>query len=1188
MNPEVLQRPRARNHIAVLVTMCMAVTSMSVTAVDRPAPRAEPSKNQVAAREARADKIADRHGRYLYYLEFDGEPAIFASDAVTAKAKAQSKAVISRRAELKQQQDKQLAVISRKVGRNVPLSTRHELLLNGVTAYLSSREVELLRDVEGIVTVQPVPRAWPHTDRGPIFVGAPTIWNGSVSVDGTMGEGVIVGIIDTGIDPHHRSFADVGDDGYDHVNPLGSGVYLGDCAKDAYRHLCNDKLIGIVSYPEITGYHPPKGEEAGIDYVGHGTHVASIAAGNVLHNVPIYDFVSSDVDTGLTFDTISGVAPHANIVAYQICTPPNDGNGDPIEIGPCFVNLTVDALEHAIEHGVDVINYSIGGNAGDPWSHIDSKAFLNARKAGLHVATSAGNLGPNPETGTTPSNSPWVISVAAATHDRAYSEKQLALTGGDTTPPAAITGKSATAGFGPAPIVHADAFENPWCSEPFPDDTFSGEIVVCGRGINARVEKGTFLRDAGAGGMILENLVDSGPESNLVDDFHVLPAMHISNQDGILLYDWLSSGVGHAAQFNASVSAPDAGVADVIAGFSSRGPNIPHPDLRTIDVAAPGSFIYAAMIENQPFHDEPDASSPFAQQSGTSMASPHVAGAAALLHARHPDWSPAELQSAMMLTAAPGMLQENFDDKGRIVQEPADLHAEGSGSLRADRAVNAGLVMPVEYGDYIDADPAIGGNVAQLNMPVLISNACLSECSWTRRFRAVHAGNWTIEFDIESPSITLAAEPSTFSLAAGETITVIINAEVTDPDTSRAHHARLRLVSSDPVHPELQMPVELFYAPGIAPAELTVTAHRDHDVVVIPDIRTAGFEQLDIVLNGLLPSEQLEAFTEGDTTPDLLGDDFESPWHIVPIDVSDDTVQISARILEADAPDLDLFVVPDNNDNGRMDVIELQAILGGFENGCFSAGPDSIEACTADKLTADRYFLGVHNYLGTDEGSDRHVVQVAVVGGYDDGNLVFDDPGARGTNESFDLVGTFDVDFDGQPSMYGMLLLGLDSTSRGNVGAMPVEIVRGEDDVAFTYSTGVARSGDEATMTVTILKNESELDRTYMFSLNGRSELLSPEGFETESSADAYQWTWTQVAGADLQEFQFELRVPEDAAGQELEFTLTDSVVVAGKALKPGTRSANIAVTPHAPKPGGGGALGWLLIFSFAIRLWRR
>ena len=175
---------------------------------------------------------------------------------------------------------------------------------NGFAAYLTPAEAEVMAKQPGVIFVQRDYEKELHTDTGPVWIGAGGIWDGTTTGSATKGEGVIAGVIDTGINPLSPSFADIGGDGYNHTNPWGSGNYVGYCV--ANPSFCNDKLIGAWGYPSVNGGDPT-------DANGHGSHTASTTAGNVVTST----IVSG---SGAVFTrTISGVAPHANVIMYAAC-----------------------------------------------------------------------------------------------------------------------------------------------------------------------------------------------------------------------------------------------------------------------------------------------------------------------------------------------------------------------------------------------------------------------------------------------------------------------------------------------------------------------------------------------------------------------------------------------------------------------------------------------------------------------------------------------------------------------------------------------------------------------------------------------------------------------------------------------------------------------------------------------------
>ena len=130
------------------------------------------------------------------------------------------------------------------LGHSVEVVYQYMAALNGLAVRMTTQDAKRVSMLPGVVFVQKETIEQPDTDAGPAWIGAPSIWDGSAvpSGIGTMGEGVIVGVLDTGINHAHPSFADIGGDGYDHTNPYGSGVYVGYCV--ANPTFCNDKLIG--------------------------------------------------------------------------------------------------------------------------------------------------------------------------------------------------------------------------------------------------------------------------------------------------------------------------------------------------------------------------------------------------------------------------------------------------------------------------------------------------------------------------------------------------------------------------------------------------------------------------------------------------------------------------------------------------------------------------------------------------------------------------------------------------------------------------------------------------------------------------------------------------------------------------------------------------------------------------------
>ncbi|MFQ5460441.1 MAG: S8 family serine peptidase, partial [Anaerolineae bacterium] len=646
------------------------------------------------------------------------------------------------------------------VGRPLEALHHYRYALNGVALVIDADEAAVVASLPGVEHVT-LSRSQPLlTDAGPAWIGARGVWDGSALEGGvgSKGEGVIVGEVDTGINMDHPSFAAVGGDGYVHENPLGAGNYLGWCdpahpLHDPAKHICNDKLIGAWSFPE-SGNDPE-------DDASHGSHTASTVAGNVLSSTLVAPTVTIT-------RPISGVAPHANIIAYDAC------NGD------CPDSATTAAIDQAVADGVDVINYSIGTSRAAIWSddNVVMTAFRNARAAGVISSVSAGNSGPGPLT--TAAVGPWMTSVGAATHNRVMQNALVDLAGGDTAPPADIVGKGLTAGYGPAPIVYAKGYlktdgtpDDGGCLTAFPAGTFTGEIVVCDRGDIARTQKGKNVLAGGAGGLILANAAANGASTNA--DGHSLPAVHITYADGQVLKAWLASGQGHTGTISGTRFNMDPVNGDITAGFSSRGPtrwsacclrpvdgfyarrwlNILKPD-----VTGPGVDVWAAYGTDP---SEPSPNPEFGFMSGTSMSSPHLTGASALMRGVHPDWTPAEIQSAFMTTAiTDGVRKEDG-------VTPADWFDMGAGRVDVSRAAAAGFVLDMTMAEAMAADPEAGGDPSTLNLASMADFSCLAECGWTRVITSTldEPVQWLLSTSA-TPGMTLTVTPAVFTLAPTE------------------------------------------------------------------------------------------------------------------------------------------------------------------------------------------------------------------------------------------------------------------------------------------------------------------------------------------------------------------------------------------------------------------------------------
>jgi len=337
--------------------------------------------------------------------------------------------------------------------------------------------------------------------------------------------------------------------------------------------------------------------------------------------------------------------------------------------------------------GVDVINYSISGNA---TSFVDpaSVAFLFAADAGVFVAASAGNSGPS--VSTVNHGGPWLTTVAAGTHNR---DGQGSVTLGNG---ASYNGASVATAVGPAPLIDsvdagvagADPTQLALCygsadgSVVLDPAKVAGKIVVCDRGVTARTNKSLAVMAAGGVGMILVNT----SANSINADFHFVPTVHLAHTDRAAVKAYAATA-GATATINAATIVDNA-PAPFTASFSSRGPLLAGGgDLLKPDVIAPGQDILAAVAPPTAAGRE------FNLLSGTSMSAPHVAGLAALLKHKYPSWTPMAIKSALMTSAS--------DVRDGANTDPEVIFSQGAGHVKPNSAADPGLVFDSGFLDWL-------------------------------------------------------------------------------------------------------------------------------------------------------------------------------------------------------------------------------------------------------------------------------------------------------------------------------------------------------------------------------------------------------------------------------------------------------------------------------------------------------
>ncbi|MGO4691975.1 S8 family serine peptidase [Glaciibacter sp. 2TAF33] len=734
----------------------------------------------------------------------------------------------------------------------------YTLALNGFSADLTAAQAARLSAQKNVASITPDTlgkiTAVPSTD----FLGlsGPNgVWAG-VGGPEHAGEGIVIGVIDTGIAPENPSFAGAklgttpGAEPYldgDTVtyNKADGATFTGVCTTGVQFTAddCSTKIVSARYYVDGFGADRIGGVDVG-EYLsprdgdGHGSHTASTAGGN--HDVQA-------TVGGLDYGLISGVAPAAKIAAYKVCWSGPDP--DVTTDDGCANSDSLAAIDQAVADGVDVINYSIGSASGatSTVSPTD-QAFLGAAAAGVFVAASAGNSGPGAST--LDNVSPWITTVAAST----IPSYEATATLGDGS---AFAGASITVDRTPGapelsgPLVRGDlvavAGHDPadalLCAPDSLDPAkVAGTIVFCQRGVYDRVAKSAEVLRAGGIGMLLVNKTPSSIDT----DLHSVPTIHLNAE-------FWDATFAYAATPGATVSFAPGNTTGItppvpqVAGFSSRGPvAVDGGDLLKPDITAPGVAILADAANAE--GGEPA----FQFISGTSMASPHIAGLAALYLGERPKASPAEVKSAMMTTA-----YNTLDEAGAEVTDP---FAQGAGHADPTKYFEPGLLYLNGTADWLAYIQGIGYDVgvdpidpSNLNLPSIAIGALTGPETITRTVTSTQAGTFTAQ-PIDMPGIDAVVSPSTLTFGGpGESASYTVTFSRTDAPLDQYATGSLDWVSgSTVVHsPIAVQPVTLVAPESVSgtgvngSVDVSITPGGDGDIPLSLSGLAAGVRQPD-------------------------------------------------------------------------------------------------------------------------------------------------------------------------------------------------------------------------------------------------------------------------------------------------------------------------------------------------------
>lgn len=636
---------------------------------------------------------------------------------------------------------------------NIQLGYSFDTVLNGFSATVKADDLDKLLTVQGIALVEPDTivhaseekplKTKPTTPSNPLkntqveammntsisFLGIEKLWN-----EGIEGQGIKVAVLDTGIDADHPEFAGIYKGGKNFI-PNSSSYTKNRADDDASE----------TSPVERPAHMPEINDRGNSFYTSHGTHVAGTIAA-----------------IGANEYGIKGIAPKVDLYAYRVLGAYGSGATSGI----------VRAIETAVIEKMDVINLSLGGGAN---TETDSGSFAinNAMMAGTISVIATGNEGPNRGTMGTPSTARLGIAVGNTTNPEEMHNGQVNVTAGDYNLSKQLQLMGTTFGKDLATQLQGEfeivAVPGNGEAKDYTGIDVSGKVALISRGSIAFVDKIAHAKDNGAVATIIHNFAGGTNAPNasgtfLGDSFAFLPTFDLSQTDGDAIRAALKQGSGKVTFGNFSSTKT---IGDEVNDSSSRGPSTPNFDIKP-DVTAPGTNIMSTIPMYKA--DFPDAvySEAYDRKTGTSMATPHIAGIAALVKQANPSWNAFDVKVALSNTA-------KLLDKTKY-----DVFAQGAGRVDAYAAARPDVLAYAVDQAVLDSSGTI---VENLKGTVTFGPQKLSEdISVTKQILVKdfkgNGGNYNVTVDVTKSfgDASVTVDKSSFTLAGEELLNVTLTA----------------------------------------------------------------------------------------------------------------------------------------------------------------------------------------------------------------------------------------------------------------------------------------------------------------------------------------------------------------------------------------------------------------------------
>jgi subtilisin family serine protease len=628
------------------------------------------------------------------------------------------------------------------VARNGKVLARYKSALNGLKIEIDRNQIAAIAALPGVVKVAPVVTHKLLNSVSVPFLGTPAAWQG---VHGFRGEGVKIAIVDTGIDYTHAAFGGPGTTAAfataaatstSAANPAlfgpGAAKVKGgiDLVGDAYD-------AGNPSSVPISDSNP-------LDCNGHGTHVAATAAGfGIAANGATFAGPYDSSTYSQNFKVGPGVAPRADIYAVRVfgC----DGS----------TNVVTDAIDWAVQNDMDVISMSLGSDFGTSDSS-DAIAAENAAKAGIIVVAASGNAGSAPYITSSPASGNGVISVAAMDSTASFPGAVMQPNTGVSFKTLNANGATLPSGVLSVYVLRTSTGAvSLGCSEAdYVGANITGKLVVTLRGTCARVDRATFGQRHGAAAIaMINNAADYPPYEGDIANV-TIPFLGVLPANAAAL-----TGAASVTLASTTIANPSF---EKVASFSSGGPRYGDSNYKP-NVSGPGVSIASAAI---------GSGTGAIRESGTSMATPHLAGVAALALQAHPSWDQRSVSASIIQSADPLQL---------VGYSP---RLEGAGLVQPARATGTQAIVMGHDG----ARDSLSFGFAEL----------YKDFKATQELKVRNLGNSSITFKITTTPV--AGAPHTISidqttLVAGGKEDVDLKVTLLVPASTAGNAAKYREVA---------------------------------------------------------------------------------------------------------------------------------------------------------------------------------------------------------------------------------------------------------------------------------------------------------------------------------------------------------------------------------------------------------